>query len=324
MDALIQDLTTSLEIQRVNARYWRDYCDVVERFATSWRDFPGAAAPARGCWKALYHIANCCYQRPCGCQCGSTSLSIGLEAVVPSEGTCHQCDYCDCHNSQGTGALGRLVKAAQMAMLSAILRWIRSQLEQRNAGDKSSVSAGVTQWRIFRLFLAIAEMHRDVDAPPSTSAAAQHRLRWLRAVLDALRPWRRRTVPATGSGRFRTVLDAGCVALVALDELLQRVDEGPARAMKNGNNNSNNNNNNNNLRAMNKSSDNVECPVCGKVLGASATGVAATPCGHVFCWSCVCRYVAAKGCCAVCRTPCSPSRLFMLQNATFSDDSNIA
>jgi len=40
----------------------------------------------------------------------------------------------------------------------------------------------------------------------------------------------------------------------------------------------------------------------------------ATPCGHLFCWNCICDWLRMKNECPICRAECKTSRLIYLQN----------
>lgn len=52
------------------------------------------------------------------------------------------------------------------------------------------------------------------------------------------------------------------------------------------------------------------CPLCYEPYNKITT----TPCGHMFCWSCVYPWICAKSCCPVCRDLCEPRMLVLLVN----------
>ena len=67
------------------------------------------------------------------------------------------------------------------------------------------------------------------------------------------------------------------------------------------------------VETRNTSSQSVSkyrCPLCYE----SYTDITCTPCGHLFCWSCVYPWTCAKSCCPVCREECEPRKLVLLVN----------
>jgi peroxin-10 len=64
------------------------------------------------------------------------------------------------------------------------------------------------------------------------------------------------------------------------------------------------------LAEGNKESDEKTCLLCMD----ERKNTSVTVCGHLFCWSCVTRYLQAKPSCPFCRATCQPQQVVLLQN----------
>ncbi|XP_019874179.1 peroxisome biogenesis factor 10 [Aethina tumida] len=62
--------------------------------------------------------------------------------------------------------------------------------------------------------------------------------------------------------------------------------------------------------SLNYTSSTKCCPLCTENLKSAS----ATPCGHIFCWTCIHDSLAYQKCCPICREDISPNRIYYLQN----------
>lgn len=53
-----------------------------------------------------------------------------------------------------------------------------------------------------------------------------------------------------------------------------------------------------------------ECILCGELMNSPC----ATPCGHIFCWTCIYDSLKYQKVCPICRENVNPSRIILLQN----------
>jgi len=75
----------------------------------------------------------------------------------------------------------------------------------------------------------------------------------------------------------------------------------------------NNINNNENIKEINNVEDDDNENVCILCLN-KYNKVSCTPCGHLFCWSCIHLYLAEKNNCPKCKSSCKPQEILFLQN----------